>query len=825
VGKIPPIQHIPETLALTDTVLEEAAVRFETPLYVYDGDLLESNWQRLRAILPPPMQLFYSVKANPNLALMRICHRLGAWFEVASGGELLAAMRAGVLPGELIFVAPGKSQSELEEAISQDLCAIVAESAHEVALLDAIAEQSGQHPRVALRVNLGIAAGSVSMAGPTQFGMTQDEACQLFMDAHSFPHLQFVGIHSYQGTGILDTATILSSIERILVLAENLQSVTGVKFSFVDVGGGFGIPYHEADVAPTWEDLKNPLRSMVTDYLLRHPETRVLAAESGRFIVGPAGVFVTRVLDVKQIAGKEFVITDGGMNVYGAGDRYYGSRPVPIRVIGGDKRELHTVTVCGPLCTPTDRMAANVLLPVPEIGDLMATYQAGAYELTASPGRFLSHEYPAEALFYNQRLTLIRKRETAEQLLRSQQIPLGVKDAAWKGGNYLRRLPPDPFAVLEQAREAYERSNKELIDLSRDDPDQPPPASILVAFQRALQDPASHGHPPLAGLRELREAIERWYWRRFGVQLDPEHEVLVLPGGKEGLAHLPLALCDPGDVVLVPDPGHPVYASAALAADAHPYTMPATAASGFLPDLRSIPASTARRSRLLYLNFPNNPTGAVAPLSYFAEVIEFARSHNAVVCHDSAYSELYFDGDPPHSIFEIPGAKEVAVEVHSLAKTFCMTRWPVGMIVGNREVIAALSSVRTVFDSGVFPAVQRAAIHALEGGDKLTADLRSLYARRRAVTVNGLHLLGWSITLPPASCYIWAPIPNRMPAAEFVEQCLVNAGVLMTPGTAFGRGGEGFVRMTLNAEVTSLERAIGKLESWFATSPFTPLDG
>ncbi len=419
-SKVPPNKHIPLGLRLSDHVLAEAARKFGTPLYVYDSSMMEQSWNRLRGILPDNVVIYYSVKANPNLNIIDIFQRLGAFFEVASAGELVAVKRIGVPPSHVSFVGPGKSQYELKYAVANDGIIIVAESRREADDLEALSLMYGKKTRIALRINPGRGRGAIAMGGATQFGMEPEEAINLLTKVNDYAHLDFIGLHAYLGTGILDWKIVLKHTEMIFQVAEQLQRQSNLKFIFVDIGGGFGIPYYDGDEEPDWNALHVPLTKLIGEYLQAHPWTERIAVESGRFLIGPSGVFLTRVVDVKSSAGSWFVILDGGTNAFNYDNRYRGYRPTPIRVLGCEDTRVQPVTLCGPLCTSADRLAADTLLPLPKIGDLVVFYQAGAYGLTASPGLFLSHGFPCEVLTQEGQLSLIRERFTTEYILRNQ---------------------------------------------------------------------------------------------------------------------------------------------------------------------------------------------------------------------------------------------------------------------------------------------------------------------------------------------------------------------------------------------------------------------
>ncbi|MBI3912535.1 MAG: LL-diaminopimelate aminotransferase [Armatimonadetes bacterium] len=361
----------------------------------------------------------------------------------------------------------------------------------------------------------------------------------------------------------------------------------------------------------------------------------------------------------------------------------------------------------------------------------------------------------------------------------------------------LNRIPPYLFGEMARLKAQAIAEGRDLIDLGIGDPDQPSPESVIAALAEAARNPETHRYDESpAGWPPFLEAAARWYRRRFGVELDPGSELLLLIGSKEGLAHLAWAYIDPGDLALVPDPAYTVYKVNTLLAGGEIHTMPLRRESGFLPDLGEIPTEVARRAKLLYLNYPNNPTGAVAPLEFFAAVVAFAREHDIVVCHDAAYTEVYYDDYRPVSFLQTPGAREVGIEIHSASKTFNMTGWRVGWAAGNPEVLRILNRLKSNIDSKQFPAVDMAAAYALDTWTEDRPTLR-LYRKRRDILVNGLRRLGFDVEPPKASFYVWLPVPAEMTASEFARLLLERAGVLVIPGIGYGECGEGYVRLSL----------------------------
>ena len=374
----------------------------------------------------------------------------------------------------------------------------------------------------------------------------------------------------------------------------------------------------------------------------------------------------------------------------------------------------------------------------------------------------------------------------------------------------LSALPPYLFARIDAMKAEKARSGADIIDLGVGDPDLPTPPHVVEALCAAARDPANHHYPSYAGMPAFREAAATWYRRRFGVELDPATEVLALMGSKDGIAHVPEAFVNPGDVVLAPSPGYPVYRTSTLFAEGVLHDLPLAAENGFLPDLDAIPADVARRAKLLFVNYPNNPTAAVAPPSFYDEVVAFAREHEVVVVSDNAYSEIAYDGYRAPSFLETDGAMEVGVEMHSLSKTYNMTGWRIGMAVGNPEILAGLGRVKTNVDSGVFDAVQHAGIAALSGSQECVADACRVYQERRDVLVRGLRSLGYDVAAPKATFYAWLPVEDSM---AFAARLLDEAAIVATPGVGFGEHGEGYVRFALTRPVDRIEEALARMEA------------
>jgi LL-diaminopimelate aminotransferase len=404
-------------------------------------------------------------------------------------------------------------------------------------------------------------------------------------------------------------------------------------------------------------------------------------------------------------------------------------------------------------------------------------------------------------------------RDRARSLARYPQLREGrpLTKTVHPGASRLGKIPPYLFAEIDRKVQEKKRAGVDVISLGIGDPDLPTPQRIVHVLQEAATDPANHRYPSYFGLAELRQAIAGWYLERSGVTLDPSTEILPTLGSKDGIAHVPLALVDPGDVVLAPDPGYTVYVTGALMAGADPYVMPLTAANHWLPDLDAIPEAVARRASLMWLNYPNNPTAAVADREFLERAVAFCRRHDIVLCHDAPYSEIAFDGYRPLTLFEIPGAKEIGLEFHSLSKTYNMTGWRIGWVCGRADLVGLIGQLKTNIDSGIFQAVQWAAIEALNGGDQETRAACDVYARRHRLVAETLNDLGWNITPPRATFYVWAPVPTGYDSIGFASHVLDEVGVNITPGVGFGAHGEGYFRLSVTAPDARLEEAMGRM--------------
>ena len=378
----------------------------------------------------------------------------------------------------------------------------------------------------------------------------------------------------------------------------------------------------------------------------------------------------------------------------------------------------------------------------------------------------------------------------------------------------LKKLPPYLFKEIDRKKAEVRARGVDIIDLGIGDPDLPTPPHIIEALKKAAEDPATHRYPSYSGMGDFKEAVAKWYQERFGVELDPDTEVISLIGSKEGIAHFPLAFVNPGDVALVPAPAYPVYHIATMFAGGESYFMPLLSENRFLPDLNAIPDKITSRARIMFINYPNNPTSAVADLGFFRKVVEFARDNNILVCHDAAYTEMAFDGYRPPSFLAADGAKEVGIEFHSLSKTYNMTGWRIGFAVGNREAIDGLGAIKSNIDSGVFQAVQMAGIEAIRGDQSCVRDMVQVYSRRRDLMVKGLQDVGFEVESPRATFYLWIKVPEGYTSSELTERLLEDAGLVVTPGNGFGEPGEGYFRIALTQKRERLAEAVQRLKAF-----------
>ena len=378
----------------------------------------------------------------------------------------------------------------------------------------------------------------------------------------------------------------------------------------------------------------------------------------------------------------------------------------------------------------------------------------------------------------------------------------------------MSRVPPYLFVQISRTIAEKKAQGVEVISFGIGDPDLPTPDYVIDALTEAAYDPPNHRYPESEGLPEFRGSVADWYSRRFGVTLDSENEVISLIGAKEGIGHVAFCFLDPGDLALVPDPGYPVYSMGTLFAGGENHFMPLTAENDWLPDLESIPDAVARKSKLMWLNYPNNPTGAAATLEYFDRAVEFAKRYDIAVMHDACYTEVAYDGYRPPSFLQADGAMDVGVEFHSLSKSFNMTGWRIGMAVGNAEMIDALLTIKSNLDSGVPQAVQRMAIEAMKRPLESVDDRNAVYQARRDRIVPVLEDMGMTVDSPQAGLYIWARVPNGYESAEFAERLLEDTDVLMIPGGNYGPSGEGYVRLSITLADDLIDKALERVSGW-----------
>ena len=378
----------------------------------------------------------------------------------------------------------------------------------------------------------------------------------------------------------------------------------------------------------------------------------------------------------------------------------------------------------------------------------------------------------------------------------------------------VEKLPPYLFVEISRKIAEKKANGEDVVSFAIGDPDLPTPPHVVQRLCEASQDPVNHQYPETEGLLQLRQAIATWYKERFDVSLDPDKEVLPLIGSKEGIGHIALCFIDPGDIALVPDPSYPVYAIGTMFAGGEPYYLPLTEENGFLPDLSGIPDSIARQSKVLWINYPNNPTAAVTGLDFYKQVVAFAKKYDLAICHDAPYTDVTFDGYRPLSFLETPGARDVGVEFHSLSKSYNMTGWRIGMVVGNAEMVNALMRVKSNIDSGIPQAIQYAAIEALQGSQDCIQEHNAIYQRRRDRIVNVLRQIGLVVNPPKASLYLWVRIPDGYTSAGFAAELLDKVGVVVTPGRGYGECGEGYIRLSLTVPDDRLEQGLSRLLKW-----------
>jgi len=376
----------------------------------------------------------------------------------------------------------------------------------------------------------------------------------------------------------------------------------------------------------------------------------------------------------------------------------------------------------------------------------------------------------------------------------------------------LKQLPPYLFAQIDRMKQEVKAKGVDIIDLGIGDPDRPTPPHIIERLQKAAADAENHRYPSYEGMLSFRQAVAAWYLKRFGITLNPQDEVVSLIGSKEGIAHIPLAFVNPGERVLVPSPGYPVYKTSTIFAGGILEIMPLRRENGFLPDFSAIPEKIFKETRLMFLNYPNNPTSAVAEKSFFAEAVALAKKYNIIICHDAAYSEVAFDGYRPQSFLEVDGAREVAIEFHSLSKTYNMTGWRIGFAVGNKEIVGGLGKIKTNIDSGIFQAVQWAGVEALTGDQRVADAMKGVYQERRDVLVSGLKSAGLDFDVPKATFYVWVCVPKGYTSSACTIHLLEKAGIVTTPGSGFGEEGEGYIRFALTVEKERLQEAVERIK-------------
>jgi LL-diaminopimelate aminotransferase len=381
-----------------------------------------------------------------------------------------------------------------------------------------------------------------------------------------------------------------------------------------------------------------------------------------------------------------------------------------------------------------------------------------------------------------------------------------------KKSKRLSKIPPYLFVKIEEKKEELLKKGVDIIDFGIGDPDLPTPSHILKKMEEVLSSKEAANYPTSKGEFSFRKAVADWYKKRFNVSLDPKSEVCALIGSKEGLAHLPLAFIDAGDVSLVPDPSYPVYKICTTLAGGEPYLLPLTAENKFIPDIDNIPKNVLKKAKLLYINYPNNPTGAVAGKDFFEKCVKFAKKNDLLLVSDLAYSEMAYDGFRPGSVLEVPGAKDVTIELHSLSKTYNMTGWRIGMAVGNKDAVSALATIKSNLDSGAFKAIQFAAIEALSGPQDCIQENNKIFEERRNVLHDGLKSLGWKFDKPKATFYMWVPVPKGETSASFVEKLLEECGILTVPGSGYGPSGEGYVRFAITIPKERIKVAIERMQ-------------
>jgi len=381
-----------------------------------------------------------------------------------------------------------------------------------------------------------------------------------------------------------------------------------------------------------------------------------------------------------------------------------------------------------------------------------------------------------------------------------------------KPASRIENIPPYLFARIDKKKAYARKKGLDLIDFGVGDPDIPTPQHIIQKMKEALDNPANHRYPSYEGMFEFRKAVADWYKKRFSVELDPVDEVVALIGSKEGIAHMPWAYIDKDDIALIPSPGYPVYKIMTLLAGGNPYIMPLREVNRYLPDFDEIPVNVLEKAKIMFLNYPNNPTGAHADDAFYEQALRIAKKYDILICHDAAYSEIAYDGYTPRSILEFDKEKKFSVEFHSLSKTYCMTGWRIGFVVGNKEVVFNLGKLKTNIDSGVFQAIQCAAIEALASDQGSVEEIKRIFQERRDMVVDGLKSIGIHVEKPKATFYIWAKVPKGYSSADFCEKLIEEQGIVVTPGSGFGDEGEGYFRISITIKEERIAEAIERLK-------------
>ena len=376
----------------------------------------------------------------------------------------------------------------------------------------------------------------------------------------------------------------------------------------------------------------------------------------------------------------------------------------------------------------------------------------------------------------------------------------------------LKNLPPYLFVEIDKAKREARKQGRDLIDLGIGDPDLPTPGNIIEKLYQASKDPRNHKYALDQGMPVLRQAIADWYKRRFNVDLNPETQILPLIGSKEGIAHMPLAFVNRGEYVLSPNPSYPPYRGSTILSDGKVQDMPLLEKNNFLPDFKKIPLAARKKAKLMFLNYPNNPTGAIADAEFYRKAIDFASKYNIIIAHDAAYSEMSYDGYKPMSFLEVEGAKDTGVEFHSLSKTYNMTGWRIGWVCGNAQVVSGIAKVKSNIDSGIFSAIQIAGVEALSGPQEHIQKMRAIYQERRDVLCAGLKSIGWNFLKPEAAFYVWVSVPKGYDSRGFAALLLEKCDIVVTPGVGFGKCGEGYIRFALTVSKERVQEAIERIQ-------------